>query len=124
MPELSAKEANTVPDYYKRLEPVIGEFGYTADRLDGQGTYIAARLSVYDDRADIGQRSPAIHVQMRTTGRAATGTVFHFKTLAKLDEFVNDIALIRDAIANSESDSEPMEVVVSDATEAEVLTLD
>lgn len=107
MPIMESSSESKLAPYWERNEPVVGEFGYTGQRADG-GTYIASRLSIYDDRADVGQEfGPQIHVQVRTTGKDRRSVVLHFKTLAEFEELVSDLTAARDAMATEPTSDVP-----------------
>ena len=116
--EEATQSNSKIAPYWERNEPVVGEFGYTGRRTDG-GTYIAARLSVYDDRENVGQEfGPQIHVQVRTTGKDRRSAVLHFKTLSEFTELVNDLTAARDAMADDAAVGVPAD------SEVEALSLD
>lgn len=85
--------------YWDRLEPVY-EAQYGTMHADGVA---AEEVTVYDDREDVGQRSPAIRVQFRSNGpirrrdgeRRRRVTVFTIADPQGLDELIADLQVAR-----------------------------
>lgn len=99
MAVMATQEENKVAAYWDRLDPVLGPLGYTRKNPEGSD-YIHARVSVYDDRADVGQRGlPSIKVQVRPTGPQAKVSVLSFETLDQFNEFLTDLMQIGDAMS-------------------------
>jgi hypothetical protein len=81
--------------YFRRLRPVLGEFGYTRPRNDGS-PYTAAMVSVYDDLA----LENVIKVQFRQSIQPNPKVaVFTFDSAAGLKELIDDLSAAHAVIA-------------------------
>ena len=98
MAVIATQEENKVAAYWDRLDPVLGQFGYVRKNQEGSD-FIHARVSVYDDRTDVGQRGlPSIKVQVRPSGPQAKVSVLSFETLEQFNEFLEDLMQAGDAM--------------------------
>ena len=68
----------TVAPYYKRLDPTH-EFEYGAEiETRNGGSFRQFEVTIFDDRDDVGQRTPGIIVQFRKAGKFGATATFTF----------------------------------------------
>jgi len=96
--------------YFRRLSPVLGEFGYTRPRNDGS-QYTAAMVSVYDDLA----LENVIKVQFRQSLQPNPKVaVFTFDSADGLAELITDLSAAHAAIVGKNASPSPSTEPVED----------
>ena len=87
------RRRNGADPYFERLSPAF-EYDYTR-----AGESPRFEVRIFDDREDVGQRTPAIQVQFTRLGRYRKVATFEATDLDELDELIADLSEARKALS-------------------------